>query len=356
MTASNSRSIRAAERAWSRAACVPVLAVLLLVPITAHADVGSAPPTEEQVEAARALYHDARELRRQGRLHEAVAKALQALGVAATPVTALEAAELLVESGRLVEARETARTVAQMPVSPRESDKGRDARQASAALAAQLDMRIPKIAVAERPAGVTLSLDGKTLAPTDPTAWLGVDPGPHALVVRVDDRPCTTINLFMSEGEERTLELRDAASACRPEPPRPDASRTPSAPPAPPPVAPAPPPPPPAPVSESAWKWVGVATVGAGVVAVVAGGVLALHAKSDYDAVGDECPARGCNAAGYDARIEAIRQAGVATGVIVAGMMVAAGGVALWWLAPSGGGGHAEAVVGPGSVGIAGVF
>jgi hypothetical protein len=338
-----------------------LVTLLLLAPRLAHADTGASPPTEEQVEAARVLYHDARELRRQGRLHEAVARALQAVGVAATPVTALEAGQLLVESGRLVEAREMARGVADMPVSPRESDKGRDARQAAAALAAQLDMRIPKIAVAARPAGVTLSLDGKTLAPTDPTAWLGVDPGPHALVVRVDERPCTTVNLFLSEGEERTIELRDAASTCRPEPPRPEAPRTPPSPlPTAPPVLPLPPPPAPAAPGavasgSSGWRWAGVATAGGGGVALVVGAAIALHAKSDYDAVTSECPARGCSQAGFDARNDARSQAGVATGVMVVGGIAVAGGLALWWLAPSGTA-RVGAVVGPGSVGVAGVF
>jgi len=338
MTASNSR--------WAIAALL-----LLLVPASARADGGGAPPTEEQIEAARALYHDARELRRQGRLHEAVAKALQAYGVAATPVTGLEAGELLVESGRLVEAREVARSVGQMPVSPRESDKGRDARQAAAALAAQLDMRIPKIAVAARPAGVTLSLDGKPLAPTDPAAWLGVDPGPHVLVLRVDERPCTTINLSLAEGEERTLELHDAASACRPEPP----PRI--EPPRPPPSVRPPPPPPPARRESGvdAWQWGAISLEAVGGATLGIGGYLALHAKSEYDGVANECPARGCNQDGYDVRNDARKQADVATALMVTGGVAVGGGLGLWLLGPSRTS-HVKAVVGPGQLGIAGTF
>ena len=349
MTAS-SRGVAAAA-AW----------LLLVLPsLDARAD-SPAPPTEEQIEAARVLYHDARELRRQGRLHEAVDKALQALAVAATPVTALEAGQLLVESGRLVEARDVVRSVALMPVSPRESDKGRDARQLAAALASQLDMRIPKIAVAARPTGVTLSLDGKPLAPTDPTAWLGVDPGSHSIVVRVDDRPCTTINLTLSEGEERTLELHDAASACRPEPPAVEPPR--------PPVTPdvhaqPPPPSPPPPVLSPATsaapgtgRWIGLVVAGAGAVAVAVGGGIALHAKSDYDAVAGECPPRGCNQDGFDARTSARNLAGVATGVMLIGGVAVAGGAALWLLAPpSNRAAGAGAFVGPGTVGLAGTF
>jgi hypothetical protein len=333
-----------------------VAALWLLLPRAALADPPVAPPTEEQVEAARVLYHDARELRRQGRLHEAVDKALQAMAVAATPVTALEAGQLLVESGRLVEARDVVRSVALMPVSPRESDKGRDARQLAASLASQLDMRIPKIAVAARPPGVTLSLDGKPLAPTDPAAWLGVDPGPHALVVRVDERPCTTINLTLSEGEERTLELHDAASACRPEPPPVEPPRPPLMPEVTPRPALSPPVLPPS-RGPAPLQWVGVAVAGAGAVAVAVAGGLALQAKSNYDGVAGECPARGCSQSGFDVRTSARNLAGVATVVMTVGGVAIAGGAALWLLAPrSASSPGAAAFVGPGTLGFAGSF
>ena len=61
-------------------------------------------------------------------------------------------------------------------------------------------------------------LDGKPLPNIDATAWQGVDPGSHALAVLVDGKPCTTIHVSLAEGEERTIDLRDAASACRREP------------------------------------------------------------------------------------------------------------------------------------------
>jgi hypothetical protein len=347
MIASSKRAVAAA--AWL---------LLVLRPIAARADAPVSPPTEEQIEAARVLYHDARELRRQGRLHEAVDKAMQALAIAATPVTALEAGELLVESGRLVEARDVVRSVALMPVSPRESDKGRDARQLAAALGSQLDMRIPKIAVAARPAGVTLLLDGKPLAPMDPTAWLGVDPGPHAIVVRVDDRPCTTINLTLSEGEERTLELHDAASACRPEPPAVELPRSPVAPDVT--TRPAAPVPPPArsPAPRlTGWQWAGLAVGGAGVIAVGVGGGLAVHAKSDYDGVASECPARGCSQDGFDVRTSARSLANAATIVMAVGGVAVGFGAAMWFVPPSSTGTSAvSAFVGPGTVGLAGSF
>ena len=321
----------ASSRRWLLA-----LAALLHAGPAWAADPTSSAPSEAQVEAARALYHEARDLHRAGKLDEALEKALAAYRTAATPVTALEAGELLVELGRLVEAREVVRGVGQLPVSPRESDKGRDARQQAAALAAALDGRIPKIALAGRPAGSLVLLDGKPRADVEGTAWLGVDPGAHALAVVVDGKACTTIHLALTEGEERTIDLHDATAACRPED---------TAPPAPPPQvetphAPAPVTPPPAPpeqppASTSPVRWIGLGVGAAGVVALGVGGALALSAKSQYDSVASECPPAGCNPDGFDARTSARSRADVATVVLVAGAAAVAGGALVWMLAPS---------------------
>jgi hypothetical protein len=313
------------------------LLVLLLVPHVALADAPAAPPTPEQIEAARAAYKEARDLHKQGRLKEALEKAQQALDLAATPVTALEVGRMQVESGHLVDARDVLRSVALLPVSPRESDKGREARAQAASLAGQLDMRIPKIAFASRPAAVEVLLDGKAVAFTDPTAWLGVDPGAHSLAVRVDDRPCTTVTLSLSEGEERTVDLHDAAAACRPEPPAPAPSPRASqvAPVAPPVYPPESPPAAPASGDSGAWKLTSAVLAGAGVVAVGVGGYLALGAKSDYDAVAGECGARGCNQDGFDARNRARSRADVASVVMGIGGAAVVAGAVLWFAAPS---------------------
>jgi hypothetical protein len=331
----------------------------LLVPVVARADSPVAPPSEEQVEAARGIYKEARELYRQGRLKEALDKALEAHRTATTPVTALEVGQLLVESGRLVEARDILRSVSLMPVSPRESDKGREARQQSSSLAASLDARIPKLAVAGRPRGFDVLLDGKPLAAAEPTAWQGVDPGSHSIVVRTDDRTCTTVTVTLAEGEVRTTDLHDVASSCRVEAPAPEPERIPPASrsseprgevPAPPPAE--------GEHATSPWKWAGLAIAGAGAVAVGVGGYLALSAKSDYQSVATECPLNVCDQRGYDVRNSARSQADVATITMAVGGVAALGGLLTWLLVPSADGGHASSAgrprlaVGPGSVAL----
>jgi len=348
----------APRRALALAGALGALAVL--VPAVARAQAPAAPPTEDQIEAAKVLYKEARELRRQGRQREATDKALEAFHTAATPVTALQVGELLVEGGRLVEARDIARGVALLPVSPRESDKGRDARAQAAALGAQLDSRIPKLAFANRPPAVQLSLDGRPLAPSDPTAWQGVDPGPHVLLLRVDEKPCTTINLALSEGEERTVDLHGAASACRvesaPLPPAPPSPPRPAV------LAPAPAPAPPkggepaggTPGEAHTQRWIGLSLGVAGLAAVGVGGFVALSAKSDYDGVASACPNNVCSQTAFDTRNAARSRADVAGVVMGVGAAAVVGGVVLWVLEPSPG--RVGVSVGPGSLGVAGSF
>jgi serine/threonine-protein kinase len=289
------------------------------------------------VEIARGIYREARELYRQGKLKEALDKALDAYRTAATPVTALQAGQLLIESGRLVEARDLVRGVGPMPVSPRESEKGREARQQATAIATSLDMRIPKVAVSGRPKGVDVLLDGKPLSAGEPAAWQGVDPGSHTLVVRMDDRTCSTITVTLAETEVRTIDLHDLTASCRPEAPAPEPPRS-----APPPLRPPAEPPAevlraPLPEAEhgaNAWKVAGVTLGGLGAVAIGVGGYIALKAKSDYDSAAVQCPSNQCDAAGYRARTDARSQADGATVAMSLGGAAVVGGVLMWLLAP----------------------
>jgi serine/threonine-protein kinase len=335
--------------------------LVLLAPLPARAEPPSLPPTEEQVDRGRELYKEARELYRQGRLKESLEKAFDAYKAASTPVTAHFLGKLLDEAGRLVEARDIVRSVALMPISPRESDRGREARQQAAALAAQLDGRIPKLAVGERPRAVEVLLDGKAVPPVDSTAWQGVDPGPHTIAVRADDRICTTIMVTLAEGEARTIDLHDVTASCRPEVPVQDEHPT------------SPPraqearvelPPAPAPGEAErtgngwpAWKSVGGALFGGGVAAVGVASYLALSAKSDYDSVASHCVANVCDShASYDVRMGARSRADAATLTMSLGGAAVLGGMLLWFLAPEPSTGHdvgrPHVSIGPGSVAL----
>jgi hypothetical protein len=318
-----------------------ILALALLVPIPARADPPAAPPTEEEVELAKGLYKEARELERQGRTKEALDKALEAFRTAATPCTGLEAGQLLIEQGQLVEARDMLRAVPMMPVSPRETERGRECRQQASVVAATIDSRIPKLAVSGRPKGVELLLDGRALPAAESAAWQGVNPRmPHTLLVRTEDRTCSTITVTLTEGEVRTIDLHDVAFSCRLVEPPP--AETPRSVPVvrPPATTGGESPPTQTPGSEhtapSPLKWVGLTLGGVGVVALGVGGVLALTAKSDYESVAAQCPGNVCQPHAYNVRVDARTRADWATGTMVLGGIAAASGLLLWLLAPDG--------------------
>ena len=252
-------------------------------------------------------------------------------------MTALEAGEMLVEAGRLVEARDLARGVAQLPASPRESDKGREARQEAQSLASSLDARIPKIALSGRPAGAVVLLDGAALGEGGETAWQGTDPGAHTISVRSGDRTCASIAFTLTEREERTIDLHGSLALCEPR-----AAVTSST------TAVVIPPPTP----ESGARWGAVVTLGAGVLGVAVGGVLALVAKANYDSVAGSCPSRGCTQDAFDTRTSARSQADAATVIMIAGGVVGAFGAA-WLFWPRASSASARVGVGLGSVRVA---
>lgn len=323
--------------ASSRALLTAVL--LLACAPDARADEPPGPPSEGQVEAGRALYREARDLERQGRLREALDKGLEAYRTAPTPVTGLLAGQLLVENGRLVEARDVVRSVGAMPASSRETDKGRDARQDAAVLASALDLRIPKIAVAGAPSGAQLLLDGRSVGSTDAGAWRGVDPGPHALLVRVDEKTCLSTRITLAEGEERTIDLHGASAACPSDSPAAVAGHVTG-------------PSPPAAVDDADWGWRGraLAIGGVGIAALGIGTVLAVTAKHDYDSVAAECSPAGCDRNGYDVRNGARFRGDVATVVLGAGLAAVVAGTVLYIVDP-GGSAH-KVVAGADGVGL----
>jgi len=293
-----------------------LLAVLVAFPRLAAAQTA---PSQEQVEAARAPFREARELQREGKPAEALARMLEAYRIAPTPVIALEAGRLYAQVGRFVEGRDLLRNVTALPVSPRESEAGRDARKQAADLATALDARVAKLGFAGRSPGIDVLLDGRPLAPTEPSDWVPVDPGAHSVVARAGARACGTIALALAEGESRTVDLAEASRAC--------ADRAPpllheSAPRAAPEGATS--------DASTRWRWGGALLAGAGLVAIGAGTVLVIGAKGDYDSVSDECTPRGCSASAYDVRHSAHVRANTATIVTSIGAAALIGGGVMW--------------------------
>ncbi|HEY3819205.1 MAG TPA: hypothetical protein VGL81_18680 [Polyangiaceae bacterium] len=149
------------------------------------------PPTAQELETARSLYKEGKELRARGDLRGALEKLQAAHALGNTPVTGIELARTYVLAAQIVEAREVCLYIARMPIASDETEKSVEARAEAGRLAEELRPRIPtlRITIDGLPPGETahLSIDGVIVPDAALTEPQKVDPGKHAIVLRVGE-------------------------------------------------------------------------------------------------------------------------------------------------------------------------
>jgi hypothetical protein len=178
---------------------------LLVAPRPARAQ------TPADLETARNLFREGRDLRARGDLLGALEKLKAAHATGRTPVTGMELARTYAMVGQLVEAREVALDVARIPVAPDETERSAEARAESAHLAEALRERIPTLTVrvTDVPSGATLQVfvDGEEL----PTALVGeprkLDPGAHVILVRARDGATAISRATVNEREAQDVAI-----------------------------------------------------------------------------------------------------------------------------------------------------
>src|SRR5215472_7926927 len=125
----------------------------------------SAEPTAQELSTARALFNEGARLRAEGDVAGALERLKAAYALVPTPIIGLELGQALLQTGKLVEARETCYAASRLPPSSGESSAGAAARQDAARLAEDLRPRIPalRIEVTGAPPGEPLrvTLDGE---------------------------------------------------------------------------------------------------------------------------------------------------------------------------------------------------
>jgi len=187
--------------------------------------------------------------------------------------------------------------------------------------------------VVESPANVQVSLDGQALASTDLGAAIPVDPGAHTIDAKAPDRVDWHGNFDLGkpdEGKTRSLPIGPLAPIQRVDIQVPEGQPT---------------------VDNTTYarvpveptrhwptlKYVGLATAGAGVVAITIGTIFAVSANSKWsDAKALGCDDNGtCRTrAGADLVNDAGSKATIGTIGIGAGIALVAGGAALWFFTP----------------------
>lgn len=187
----------------ARVSSIVGLVLLLRVGVT-HAQ------SAADLESARDLFKQANDLRDAGDLKGALVKYKAAHALGNTPATGLELGRAYMDSGLLVEARETLLAIDNIAKKPNESERTKGARAEASKLVGALHDRIPSLTVIVdgAPASVTptVTLDGVAI----PAAAIGIErkinPGDHVIVVSVAGRDATT-NVSLAERDSRTVHV-----------------------------------------------------------------------------------------------------------------------------------------------------
>jgi hypothetical protein len=307
----------------------------------------ASPPTAQELETARSLYKQGKELRASGDLRGALEKFQAAHALGNTPVTGIELARTYVLVGRIVEAREVCLYIARMPVAPDETEKSAEARAEAIKVADDLKPRIPTLVVRVKGLvpgeAVHVSIDGTLVPDAAMSEPQKVNPGKHTVIVRAGDGREVEGVPDAAEGQAAEVALTLPAPAPAP------------------PLAPAPAPPPPlveSPPSPLVKIGVSVAAV-AGAVGVLAG-LVALNKRSELN---QACNQTLCDSAhgGAGDLATAYSWATVSTvsfAVAGAGVATAVAGVLSRGhpAAPGQGGARVIPWIGPGAAGIHGRF
>ena len=211
------------ERLRLAALTLTLGASVLAVPVSAHAQQpqpapSSATPSAADLETARELYKEGKDLRTRGDLPGALEKLRVAHELGRTPLTGIELARTHVMMGHLVEAREICLGIARIPLASDETERSAAARQEAAKMAEDLKPRIPSLEIALTgvpPGRAAVVMIDRVVVPNDTLREpRRVNPGKHEIVAKMPRGPETSAMVDVAEGQTRTITL-----AVPPEPP-----------------------------------------------------------------------------------------------------------------------------------------
>ena len=259
-----------------RIAGAALLAALLSVALPATSNAQPGPePSAADLESARELFKEGRELRQNGDLRQALDRFKAAHAYGQTPVTALELGRTHLLLGELIEGREVLLSVARLKVQPDETEKSAAARAEAADLADEAKQKIATLSVritgVASDAGVQLTVDGFAVPVVGLTGLRKANPGNHVVVARAGTRE-ETRNVVLEEAktQELAIDLAAAAAASAPEAPRSVVTSR----------------------KISPVTWIGLGVGVLGVTLGTVGGVIALGKASNVEAAcaGTRCP------------------------------------------------------------------
>lgn len=364
------------SKGWRRAIACALTFALTAPSFAAIPAVALAAPSAADMESARQLFKQGKELRDKGDLAGAREKLKAAHALGQTPITGLELGKTHVMLNELLEAREAFLSVARIPVASDETKKSADARVECEKLANDLKAKIPtvKITLVGVPKGKKpkVTVDGEEIPAVALSEARAVNPGKHTVIAKVSGAPDAKAEIELVEGENKAISLYVKAPKVKEEEPVEEEPETPpppppkKTPPPPPPPVETPPPPPSKPITHdvapssgggSILVPIGLVVVGVG---VVAGGITGGLALNKAKLVKDACPNGVCSEANRGALDETRTLATVSTisfavagaGAVLTIIGLASGKSSSESTAKA----HVEPFVGLGSFGLTGAF
>ncbi|MCA9631120.1 MAG: tetratricopeptide repeat protein [Myxococcales bacterium] len=250
--------------------------------------------------AAEALFDQARSAMDLGEYDEACEKFRESNRLDPAPGTVLNLANCEEKRGKLATAWELFRAVEdQLPAGDDRIPVARDR-------AAKLKPRLPRLTIdagTPPPDGIQVTRDGIDLGTASLGTPLPVDPGEHEVVVTLPGKAPTSFQVFVVEGESKTLDVLGAETTSD----EGSGSATDD--------------------SSSGKQTLGLVFGGIGVAGVVIGSVTGLMALGKQSTVDDECDSNGfCSAAGADAASSGSSLATISTiGWVVGALGIGAG-------------------------------
>ncbi|AKU96527.1 hypothetical protein AKJ09_03191 [Labilithrix luteola] len=167
----------------------------------------------DELKAARELFQEAYRDEQEGRHAQALGKFQRVAQVKETAAVRYRIAAVLESLGRLREARDSFRTVAETaPASPADQPIAEDARQRADAL----DKRIPHLQLTldgTPPADARVVVDGRPVPLSTPLEPIEVDPGEHTVSASATGTRTTTRKVVVNEGRDSVVPVSFESSA-----------------------------------------------------------------------------------------------------------------------------------------------
>ena len=168
-----------------------------------------AKPSAADVNTAKVAFAEGTDLRAAGDLPRDLERLRAAYAAVPTPITGLEVGRTLAQMNRPSEARAALRDAANMPPSPTESERAKQARAEAAKLAAELDAKVATLDVRADPDAESITVDDKPVANArEPVI---VDPGHHVVVARARGGREGRAEIDAGAGERKEVRVTSAA-------------------------------------------------------------------------------------------------------------------------------------------------